>query len=49
MTIRGRLTADAELRFTPSGTGVANFTVASSASKFDKDTNQWKDEPTKFW
>lgn len=49
LTVRGRLTADGELRFTPSGSGVANFTVASQASKFDKQTNQWVDQPTKFW
>ena len=47
--IRGRLTADPELRFTPSGTGVVNFTVASNASKFDRDSNTWKDQPAKFW
>lgn len=47
--IRGRLTADPELRFTQSGAGVTNFTVATNASKFDRNTNEWKDEPTKFW
>lgn len=49
LTIRGRLTADPELRFTPSGAGVVNFSIASNASKFDKDSNSWKDQPTKFW
>ena len=49
LTIRGRLTADPELRFTPSGAGVVNFAIASNASKFDKDSNSWKDQPTKFW
>lgn len=49
LTIRGRLTADPELRFTPSGSGVVNFTIAAQASKFDKDSNSWKDKPTKFW
>jgi len=49
LTIRGRLTADPELRFTPSGAGVVNFAIASQASKFDKDSNSWKDQPTKFW
>jgi len=49
LTIRGRLTADPELRFTPSGAGVVNFTVAVNASKFDKDSNSWKDQPAKFW
>jgi len=49
LTIRGRLTADPELRFTPSGAGVVNFAIASNASKFDKDSNTWKDQPAKFW
>lgn len=49
LPIRGRLTADPELRFTPSGAGVVNFTVASNSSKFDKDSNSWKDQPAKFW
>jgi single-strand DNA-binding protein len=49
LTIRGRLTADPELRWTPSGVGVVNFAIASNASKFDKDSNSWKDQPAKFW
>ena len=49
LTIRGRLTADPELRFTPSGSGVVNFTIAANSSKFDKNTNEWKDQPAKFW
>jgi len=49
LTIRGRLTADPELRFTPSGAGVVNFSIASNSSKFDKNTNEFKDQPTKFW
>ena len=47
--IRGRLTADPELRFTPSGSGVVNFTVASNSSKFNRDANEWQDQPAKFW
>jgi single-strand DNA-binding protein len=49
LTVRGRLTTEPELRFTPSGAGVVNFTLASQASKFDKNSNEWKDQPTKFW
>ena len=30
ITVVGNLTADPELRFTPSGAAVANFTVAST-------------------
>ena len=49
LTIKGRLTADPDPRFTPNGGAVVNFTVAVTASKFDRDSNQWKDQPTKFW
>lgn len=49
VTVRGRLTGDPELRATPSGSTVANFTVAVNARKFDKQTNEWKDKEAKFW
>ena len=44
VTIVGNLTNDPELRFTPSGSAVANFTVASSSRVLDKATNEWKFE-----
>jgi single-strand DNA-binding protein len=47
--IIGTMTADAELRFTPSGAGVANFTVAVNARKFNKQSNEWEKKPAKFW
>jgi single-strand DNA-binding protein len=43
LTITGALTADPELRFTPSGIAVANFTVASNTRRFDKTTNSYVD------
>ena len=43
LTITGSLTADPELRFTPAGIAVANFTVASNARRFDKATNGYVD------
>ena len=43
VTIIGNLTADPELRFTPSGAAVANFRVASTPRMLDKATNEWKD------
>ena len=43
LTIVGRLAADPELRYTPSGAGVANFRVISTARKLDKGTNKWVD------
>ena len=48
ITVIGNLTGDAELRFTPSGAAVANFTVASTPRKFDRQSNEWKDGDTLF-
>jgi len=48
ITIIGNLTADPELRFTPSGAPVANFTVASTPRQFDRQANEWKDGETLF-
>jgi single-strand DNA-binding protein len=48
ITVVGNLTADPELRFTPSGAAVANFTVASTPRTFDKATNEWKDGEALF-
>ena len=48
ITVVGNLTADPELRFTPSGAAVANFTVASTPRQFDRQTNEWKDQETLF-
>ena len=48
ITIVGNLTADPELRFTPSGAAVANFTVASTPRTFDRQANEWKDGETLF-
>jgi len=48
ITVVGNLTADPELRFTPSGAAVANFTVASTPRTFDRQTNEWKDQDTLF-
>ena len=42
ITVIGNLTADPELRFTPNGAAVANFTVASTPRTFDRQTNEWK-------
>ena len=47
-TLVGNLTDDPELRFTPSGAAVANFTVASTPRAFDRQSNEWKDGETLF-
>ena len=48
ITIIGNLTADPELRFTPSGAAVASFTVASTPRQFDRQSNEWRDGETLF-
>src|SRR5665647_2788381 len=48
ITIIGNITGDPELRFTPSGAAVANFTVASTPRQFDRNSNEWKDGETLF-
>ena len=48
ITVVGNLTADPELRFTPSGAAVANFRIASTPRTFDKQTNEWKDGEALF-
>jgi len=48
ITVIGNLTADPELRFTPNGAAVANFTVASTPRTFDRQTNEWKDGDAMF-
>lgn len=42
-TLTGNLTADPELRFTQSGTAVANFTVASTPRSYDRTKGEWVD------
>lgn len=48
ITVIGNLTNDPELRFTPAGAAVANFTIASTPRTFDRNSNEWKDGETLF-
>lgn len=43
LTVVGNLTADPELRFTPSGAAVANFTIASAPRVYNRTTQEWSD------
>lgn len=43
ITVVGNLTADPEMRFTPNGAAVANFTIASTPKTFDRQANEFKD------
>jgi single-strand DNA-binding protein len=48
ITVIGNLTNDPEMRFTPAGAAVANFTIASTPRTFDRNSNEWKDGETLF-
>ncbi|MFB6618900.1 single-stranded DNA-binding protein [Streptomyces sp. NPDC085524] len=43
ITVIGNVVADPELRFTPSGAAVANFRIASTPRKFNKQSDAWED------
>lgn len=43
LTVIGNLTSDPELRFTPAGDAVANFTVASTSRYYDRTSGEWRD------
>ncbi|MFT4187854.1 MAG: single-stranded DNA-binding protein [Aeromicrobium sp.] len=49
ITVIGNLTDHPELKFTPSGAAVANFTVASTPRTFDRQTNEWRDGEALFF
>src|SRR3990170_3978063 len=48
VTLIGNITDDPELRFTPSGAAVANFTVASTPRTMNRQTNEWEDGEALF-
>ena len=48
ITVIGNLTGDPELRWTPSGAAVANFTIASTPRTLDRQTQEWKDGEALF-
>ena len=48
ITVIGNLTSDPELRWTPSGAAVANFTIASTPRTLDRQTQEWKDGEALF-
>jgi single-strand DNA-binding protein len=49
ITIVGNLTADPELRFTPSGKAVTNFTVAVNERVKNPQTQEWEDGEGSFY
>jgi len=49
VTIVGNMTDDPELKYTPNGAAVANFSVAVSRRVKDEATGQWTDADTSFF
>ena len=47
-TVIGNLTADPDLRFTPTGVAVLDFTVASTPRVYDRESGKWRDDDTLF-
>jgi single-strand DNA-binding protein len=48
LTVTGNLTGDPELRYTPNGDAVANFTIASTGRRYNTQTEAWEDGDTVF-
>ena len=48
ITVVGNLVADPELRYTPSGSAVANFRVAYTPRRYDSQSGQWVDGEALF-
>ncbi|VEJ30750.1 Helix-destabilizing protein [Rothia dentocariosa] len=48
ITVVGNLTSDPELRYTPAGAAVANFTIASTPRTYNRQTGQWEDGEALF-
>lgn len=48
ITIVGNICNEVDLRFTPSGAAVANFTVASTPRTYNKSKGEWEDGDALF-
>lgn len=48
ITVSGNVTKDPELRFTPSGAGVASFSVAVNRSWQNRQTQEWEEQTSFF-
>ncbi len=46
ITITGNVAGEADLRYSPSGVAVCNFTVASTPREKDRQTDKWVDKET---
>lgn len=48
VTVIGTITSDPELRYTASGAGVVNFTIASNSRRKNATTGEWEDGDATF-
>ena len=48
ITVSGNVTRDPELRFTPSGQGIASFSVAVNRSWQNRQTQEWEEQTSFF-
>lgn len=49
VTVVGNLAADPEIRFTPQGKAVVDFSIADTPRRLDPSSNQWVDGETNWW
>lgn len=49
LTIAGTIGGEPDLKFTPSGSAVVNFSVAVNHRFFNKNTQQWEEKGTDWW
>lgn len=49
VTIQGGATSDPELRYLPNGTAVAQFSLAQTPRRYNKQTQQWEDGDTHYF
>jgi single-strand DNA-binding protein len=49
LTIAGTVGSDVEVRFTPSGAAVCNFSVAVNHRKYNRSSGQWEEAGTDWW
>ena len=48
VTVEGGLTREPELRYTPSGTPVVNFTIASAPRRYNPNSKEWEQGETTY-
>lgn len=49
ITLTGRLGADPELRFSPSGTAIVRLSIVTSRRSKNEQTGEWADADTTWW